>query len=264
MTMPHRNIRLSLACGVWAACTVAAATTITPVSDDFDDGALSPAWTVSLENATGWTFVETGSLLTVTEIVPTVVNTGNGGTSARVVLSQSFTPLADFAATCAVAWDSHGSLSPMQAVGIHLFDATNTPVTSVEYADGWVGFRGTRAWAFGGTRFHSGAGYLALSGTAALGISRVGSTIDVLWDGSTLATGTSSAPISRLDLVFWYYAYDGPQGVSFFGTESVDSVMIEGTPVAVPEPSTLLLAGSGAACAAGIRLRRRNRHVRRG
>lgn len=256
-----RRTRLAgfLVGGLWAACLTAGASPITAVFDDFDDGALSPAWTVGLENATGWTFVETGSLLTVTDIAATVINSGNGGTSARVILSQSFTPLTDFTAAAQVAWDSAGSLSAMQAVGMHLFDSTNTLVAGVEYVDGWVGYAGARLRAFGSVRSHSGAGSLPLEGTAALGISRVGSAIDVSWDGATLAIGASSAPVERVDLVFWHYGYDGPQGVSFFGTESIDSVSIEGTPIAVPEPSTLLLVGSGIAAMAGLRLGRRTR-----
>jgi hypothetical protein len=256
-----RRTRLAgfLVFGLLAAGLTAGASPITVVFDDFDDGALAPAWTVGLENATGWTFVETGSLLTVTDIAATVINSGNGGTSARVILSQSFTPLSDFTAAAQVAWDSAGSLSAMQAVGIHLFDSANTLVAGVEYGDGWVGYAGARVWAFGSVRSHSGAGSLPLAGTAALGISRVGSTIDFTWDASTLFTHTSTAAIDRVDLIFWHYGYDGPQGVSFFATESIDSVSIEGTPIAVPEPSTLLLVGSGVAAVVGMRLGRRNR-----
>ena len=48
------------------------------------------------------------------------------------------------------------------------------------YADGWVGYRGTRLWAF-----------------------------NVSWNGGPLVSGSSSAPIERLNLVLWHYAFSG-------------------------------------------------------
>ena len=81
-------------------------------------------------------------------------------------------------------------------------------------------------------------------------ISRVGSKITVLWDG-VVVSGEADNPLSRVDVEFYYYAYDGPCGPSFFGTESIDLVKIEGTPV--PLPCTVLLFGSGLAGAIGLR-----------
>lgn len=234
--MNHMTFVTSLICGVCAFCVIAEATTITPVVDHFDDGTLSPAWSVGFENSTGWTFAETGGSLTVTDIEPTVVNGGSGGSMARVMLSRTFTPLADFTASCAVAWDSEGSVNAMQGVGLMLYDGSGSNVAGVDYADGWVGFAGTRRWFFNGTATHQGHSKLALSGTAGLAISRVGSDITVSWDGGPLATGSSSAPIERVDLVFWHYAYDNAiNGTSFFGSEAIDSVTITGSVLAVPE-----------------------------
>lgn len=255
--MNSSNILATLVCGVCAACAVAEATTITAIDDQFNDGTLSSAWTVGFQNASGWTAAETGGALTVTDIASTVNNGGSGGAFARAFLSQSFTPLADFTASCVVAWDSENDVQAMQGVGIRLFDGTDTFIVGAEYVDGWVAFRGTRLWDFGGTRNHSGRGLLAFSGTAALGIARVGSDIDVTWDGAVLASGTSSSPIARVDLMFWYYPFNGAEGVSFFGTESIDSVTISGSPAVVPEPSTMLLMAAGLGCVAGVRLRRR-------
>jgi len=243
-----------------ALCAIAEATTITPVVDQFDDGTLSTDWSVGYENATGWTFSESGGSLTVTDISPSVVNAGSGGTMARVMLSQTFTPLADFTASCAVAWDSEGSVNAMQGVGIMLYNGGGGNVAGVDYCDAWVGFRGTRRWFFNGTAANQGKDVLALSGTAALGISRVGSDITVSWNGATLATGSSSSPIERVDLTFWYYAYDNAiYGTSFFGNEAIDSVTITGTVVPVPEPSSMLLVAAGLGCVGVARLRRRPR-----
>lgn len=249
-----------LVCTACAFSAIAEASTITPVSDQFDDGTLSTAWSVGFENATGWTFAETGGALTVTDIVPTVTNAGSGGTMARVLLSQTFTPLADFTASCAVAWDSEGSVNAMQGVGIMLYDGSGANVAGVDYCDGWVGYRGTRRWFFNGNATNQGHSQLPLSGTAGLGISRVGSDITVSWGGAPLATGSSSAPIERVDLVFWYYAYDNAiYGTSFFANEAIDSVTITGSVVAVPEPSSMLLVAAGLGCMGVAGLRRRPR-----
>lgn len=251
------NRRIGLVLCAWALCAPAGASTITPVFDHFDDGVLDPAWTVSLGNASGWTYAESGSLLSVTGIAPTVLNTGNGGAFARVTLSRSFTPLGDLDAFCDVSWNSQGSVNAMQGVGIHLLDDAGSIVATAEYADGWVGFAGTRLWGFGASRQHQGPGALPLAGSARLGIGRVADAMSVTWNGTPLANGTSSTPVSQVDLVFWYYAYSGAGGTSSFGGEAIDMVRIEGTAVPVPEPSTLLLVGSGAAFIAVRTLRRR-------
>lgn len=241
--MNHVSFLTSLVCGACAFCAIAEATTITPVVDHFNDGTLSPAWSVGFDNSTGWTFAETGGSLTVNDIVPNVVNAGSGGTMARVMLSQTFTPLADFTASCAVSWDSEGSVNAMQGVGLMLYDGSGGNVAGVDYADAWVGYRGTRRWFLNGTAVHQGHSKLALSGTAGLGISRVGGDITISWDGVPLATGASLAPIERVDLVFWYYAYDNAiYGTSFFGSEAIDSVTITGSVASVPE---IDLAGIG-------------------
>lgn len=257
--MNRARFLASLVCGVCAFCAHADASTITPIVDDFNDGTLSTDWSVSLDNATGWTFVESGGLLTVTEIDPTVVNYGDGGPMARVNLRQTFTPLTDFTASCAVAWDSGSSLGAMQGVGLQLFDGSGLRVAGLEYTDGWVADRGTRRWFFNAaTTGNSGRGALPFSGTALLGIARVGSDVTVSWNGNPLGMGSSSSPIARVDLYFWYYAYDHAiNGTSFFGTESIDSVTITG--VAVPEPSGILLVGAGVGCLAVTRVRRRTR-----
>lgn len=257
--MNRAHFLASLVCGVCTFCTPADASTITPIVDDFNDGSLSTAWSVGFENATGWTFVESGGLLTVTDIDATVVNAGSGGPMARVNLSQTFTPLTDFTASCAVAWDSEDSVRAMQGVGLQLFDGNGLRVAGLEYADGWVGFRGTQRWFFDAiTTGISPRGLLPFSGTALLGISRVGSDISVSWNGNPLATGSSSSPIARVDLYYWHYAFDSVfDGTSFFGTESIDSVTITGSAVTVPEPSSMLLMGAGVWCLAVMRLRRR-------
>lgn len=258
--MNHARFLASLVCGVYVFCAHADASTITPIVDTFNDGTLSTDWSVSLEHANDWTFVESGGLLTVTDIDPTVINGGDGGPMARVNLRQTFTPLTDFTASSAVAWDSESSLRAMQGVGLQLFDASGLRVAGLEYVDGWVADRGTRRWFINNTSGIAAKGSLPFNGTALLGISRVGSDITFSWNGIPFEAGSSSSPIARVDLYFWYYAYNHPvNGTSFFGSESIDSVTITGTAVAVPEPSGMLLMGAGVGCLAVTRLRRRKR-----
>jgi hypothetical protein len=59
------------------------------VYDDFDDGILDSAWSITFQDSTGWVYTETGTKLNVTDIFPTVINSGGGGTWAKVMLSQT-------------------------------------------------------------------------------------------------------------------------------------------------------------------------------
>jgi hypothetical protein len=238
------------------ACSELHATT-TVIDDHFDNGILDTAWSVSLQNATGWTYNESGTNLNVSSIVPTVVDTGAGGPWATVTLSQAFTPLTDFNVDFDFSWASSESLRPMQSVGIYLYDSIGNQISVVAYQDSWVGNRGSKYANAAGNPFFPGPNTLPVDGTASVDISRLGNNLNVLWDGTSLVSGTSSSLLSRVDLVFRYYAYNGPAGVSFFDSESIDMVKIQGEPSQeasrVPEPATMLLLGLGLMGLAGVR-----------
>jgi hypothetical protein len=236
-------------------CVVAHATT-TAVYDHFDDSMLAPAWSVSFQNSTGGSYTESGTNLTVTDIIPTVINAGNGGPWAKVILSQTFAPLADFSVDFDFSWSSAGSMRPMQDVGIDLYDSIGNQIAMAEYRDSWVLWRGQKGAIAGGNSFYSGYDTMPYDGTASVEISRIGDSIDVLWDGVSLVSGTSSSPLGRVDLEFEYYAYNGAYGTSFFDSESIDLVRMQGSPTTIPAPGAIVLGGIGIGLVNWLRRRR--------
>ena len=239
---------------VLGVANIAKANIIT-VNDDFDNGVLAPNWSVSFVNSTGWSYAESGTNLTVTSINPTVINSSSGGTWATVILSQTFSPLTDFDVDFDFSWISTGSLLPMERVGIHLYDSVGVQIAEAQYGDYWAMWRGEKRAIAGGNSFSSGSNTMPYDGTASVDISRVGNSINVLWDGSNLVSGTSSTALSRVDLEFNYYAYNGIYGLSFFDSESIDLVRIQGQ--VVPVPSAVILSILGLVTA-GVKLRKRN------
>ncbi len=230
----------------------------TVLHDDFDDNALDPAWTVTFPDSNGWTFSESGTQLTVTDIDPAIINPGGGGTWAKVVLSQSFTSLSDFHVDLDFSWDSAGSLRAMQALYFRLFDADDTEIAVVGYGDAWIAQSGERFGRVGANNANSGFNSLPFGDTATVDISRVNDDIDIIWDGGNLVSGTSDAALGRIDMEFWFYAaavFPPP----FFGTESVDLISVSGTEAAVPEPSTYMFILSG--CLGLTLMRRRRRRT---
>lgn len=227
------------------------------VQDDFNDGALDAAWSISLEDASGWSHAEAGTALVVTDIAATVVNHGSDGTWGRILLSRDFSSLADFEAKVKFAWESHDSLNAMQRLIVTLQDADDNPVARFGYHDAWVEYAG-RAYAevYGESgeiwRLESIRGSLPMAGSASIGSTRSGDSITVLWDGLPVVSGTNGLEIASVTVAFDYYAYNNEQvGTSFFGTESLDLVEV------IPEPATMSLLALGLGALAIRRRKRR-------
>ena len=220
------------------------------VYDDFNDAILDSAWAVNLDHATGWTYEETGSSLSVTEIEPETIDHGNGALWANIILSQSFTSLDDFHADFDFSWDSGGSDSAMQRIYVKLYN-DNVLMICTGYADAWVANNGKKNAFIGSDSIPSDTHDLNLSGSASIDIDRTGDNISIKWDETELLSSVSADPINKVEIEFSYYAYDAGAS-SFFGSEGIDLIKISGTP-AVPIPGAFWLFGSGLAVLAGIK-----------
>jgi hypothetical protein len=209
--------------------------------DHFDDASLDPAWATSFTNATGWTYNESGTNLTVSEI-----HSADLGTWAMVTLSKAFSPLLDFSVDFDFSWDSmaegSNSLEAMQNLYFVLYDSSYNPVIYGGYHDAWASNKGEKSAHAGGNHYNSGAGTLDFSGSASIDISRVGDAINIFWDDDLLVSGLDGTPISGIDLRFSYYPSVKVSG-AFFGSESVDLVKVQSAHA--PEPATILLLSTG-------------------
>jgi hypothetical protein len=203
--------------------------------DDFDDGVLDPAWQVSFQDAYGWTYAESGTELTATEIEPTVINDAGGGTWAVINLDRACSAIGDFHVDFHISWDSEGSNNAMQYLFLSLLDTDGNGVVRAGFGDAWRNARGCR-YAVIGANFQCNYNDLPLMGSASLEIDRIGDQVTILWDGSPLLSDTLSKPFVGVRLSFEFYAYQDPI-VSLFGTESVDLVNLDGTLVPVETSS---------------------------
>lgn len=208
------------------------------IFDDFDDGQLDPRWQVSFTYADGWTYKEAGTNLTVNDISNTVFNEALNDLRigwSTVTLSQSFSPVSNFQTKFNFSWDSEGKVQPEQYVWIELLDAEENVIVRAGYRDAWVENSGGSIASIGDSAYSSGPETLPLSGSAMVEILRTDDFIDIVWNGINLISGVNTANITKVELSFGYYANIGWNGdFSFFGTESIDQVVFEGTLAAAP------------------------------
>ncbi len=219
------------------------------LEDHFDDGVLDPAWNVTFEQATGWTYEESGTNLTVTDIDSTILNDGPDGVWGYVDLTRTFSPLADFQVEIGFSWESFSTLSMLQQVGVFLYGNQGELVAYGGYFDAWALHRGSiRGRVYGDPveLYFTGHSEMPYAGSGSIGISRDSDLLALSYNGSDKVFTTNDIPVEKLVVRFGYYKYIGPNGVGAFGWESVDFVRV------TPEPATLLLFGLG-----GILIRRR-------
>lgn len=195
------------------------------VYDHFNDGVLDSAWQVSFENTTGWTYQESGTNLTVTNIA------GSGSGWRKAFIKQNFAAAGNFSVSCAVSWDSVHEYSDIQTLALSLYSGGQSAINA-SYHDAWAGETGEKGATIGGSMYGTGMGTLPFAGSALIEIERENGFVTVSWDGSVLLTGTSSSAIDQIGLEFWQDGYS-------FSSLSVDYVS------AVPEPGSILLFGLG-------------------
>ncbi|MHC4478468.1 MAG: right-handed parallel beta-helix repeat-containing protein [Planctomycetota bacterium] len=196
---------------------------VTLVHDHFDDGMLDAAWVVSFYDADGWTYAESGTHLTVTDID---ANISPGGKWARVDLTQYLPSLGDFEATCTFSWDSEGSLKPRQNFDLNMLN-NGERVVSCTYHDAWEYHRGEKSASIPPVSNASGYDTLPYAGTATIKIIREYGTIHVFWDDGLFLSGANATEVNELRISFQYAPK--PEIGVFFGSFAVDLVRLEAT-----------------------------------
>ncbi|MHC4739426.1 MAG: LamG domain-containing protein [Planctomycetota bacterium] len=189
---------------------IGAGSTVADVYDHFDDGVLDAAWNVTFDNSTDWTYSESGTHLTVTDV---------GDVGAIVYISQDFYASGNFDAECSFSWDSAGTNRAMQAFGFELLSG-ETRVALAHYHDPWLYHRGEKQAYIGANLYSSGLNTLPLSGSATVKIQRIAGMVTVYWNDSILLTGSNIDIVDKLRIMFVRSTYHS--GV--FGSFSIDYV----------------------------------------
>jgi len=224
--MRNRNLfSLMAAVVLFITCQASAG-----VFDHFNNGLLDPAWDVTFQNATGWSYTESGTNITVHDIA--VPNNGQ----AEVALNQNFLAAGDFQVKCGLSWDSESLPSTLGGVGVRVYSGDQIAAQG-GYTDYWTGSNGMKFARIEEPLYmYDGTSGLSYSGVAEITLKRTSGFVSVLWNDQVMLTGFSNSVVDKLSLIFGKDNYPGGN----FGTLSIDYV------TAVPEPATLLLLGLGA------------------
>jgi hypothetical protein len=191
------------------------ATAASSISDHFDNGVLDPEWNITFNNASGWTYTESNTNLTVTDITSPVSYAWND-----VFLTRDFSAPGDFEINTKISWDSDSLRTAMQTLYIRAYSGTKIVVES-GYCDAWIAHRGGKVAKIESDYIYNcQMNTLPVAGTAEITVKRENGFATIFWDNAAILTGYSSSPIDKVELIFSKYVY--PR--STFGSLSVDYI----------------------------------------
>lgn len=213
---------------LFVSCPLSAA-----VYDHFNNGQLDPAWEVVFQNANGWSYMESGTTLSVYDIAP--LNSSEN--YSDVFLRQDFSAPGDFEIKSGLLWDSESTYTTLQNLSVRAYSGDKI-VAEGGYTDGWIAWNGGKFAKIEDPlyTYDSPEDTLPFSGSAEITLERTNGFVSVLWNDQVMLTGYSDSVVDKLEIQFEKDNYPGGN----FGVLSVDYV------TAVPEPATLLLLGLGA------------------
>ena len=186
------------------------------VYDHFDDGVLDLAWGITFDNATGWTYSESGTDITVTDVA---IDDPGYSTAARTYLNQNFYASSDFEVEFSLSWDCDGKDSFIGALRIELYGG-DTVIARAGYYDPWLYHRGAKLAVIGEQSYHTGTNTLPFADSAIVKIQRIAGVITVLWDDTVLFSDNNNQVVDNLKIDFTQDRYSG----ATFGSFSVDYV----------------------------------------
>lgn len=176
------------------------------LSDHFDDGALDPAWQITFENASDWTYGEIG-----TNLVANDIEHVEDDVWARVYLTRPLpTQLDNFHVRAEVAWTSGTQEEVMHYVRIQLLDGEGESIANAYYWDAWVMHRGGLGGGISdGSSWFSGLNTQPHNGASVLELERCGDDVSVWIGGDLRVTGISSQPAAMVQIDFGFFSAHG-------------------------------------------------------
>ncbi len=221
------------------------------LGDDFDGTSLGAEWLVSTNNTSSWNYNVSGSNLNVSDIQPGIPATPGWST---VSLSRSFSQLDSFNANVDFSWSILDETAKQRFL-VRVVDSAGNKVATSGLHDSSID-ENPGIWAqIGSGSTYSSGSPLLLTDSATIDINRsTDGSIDILWNGAPIISGSNSNAIAGVELIYGYYAmYNGGSLISGFGAESIDSVTISSAPI----PAALPLFGSALGLLGAMGLRKK-------
>ncbi len=219
----------------------------TYLEDDFDDGTVDP-WIYSYDaNMGGATYYESGGSLTITDIIDLHPEINYG---ARIFFSQtlSYGVSNDFHADYQFSWNEYNDPNARQILQIKLLSTDGHAVADVAFQDAWPTIPGRmNAFIYNETNtyLYSGLQNMPYSGSADIDIDRVGDTVSIAWDDTTLLSGVNTEEVVSVLIMVWHGAWTSGVPMSF-GDFDIEYINLTGdAPLVstIPEPASLVLLG---------------------